>query len=213
VEHYEDLETPYFRIEIAVDELNTLHWRAQATIVRKDTGEPLATGAQVTAHSREQALANLRETLRARIAALQQPADWHDAGGATSLVRRQIDSNNRINEIYMDLESRRKDGVLAQEELLQRLQALKKEIAHTTLELVKAVNDCTAAELLQMVASPEECFSDMSNPWYLEDIYARDALYDYILKPGAAVRRAHEKHHNRMANELKLSASFSSSLH
>jgi hypothetical protein len=210
---FEDLDTAYFHIDIDLAELDTQHWRARARIVRKDTGEVAAGGTEVTEHSREQALQSLYKFVRDKIAAMPAPADWQANGAATYLVRRYIDYNNRMSDLYMDLESCRKDNVLSQQALQEKFQTLKQEITTTDIALCKAVNRCGQDEQLQLVTSPEECYSDVGNPWYLDDLYARDALYQYILEPSVRVTEAHEQHHNRMTAQLKVSGSFAGSLH
>ncbi|MFN3987623.1 MAG: hypothetical protein ACK4KV_19200, partial [Rhodocyclaceae bacterium] len=61
----------------------------------------------------------------------------------------------------------------------------------------------TEAERLQLVTSAEEVYQHIHDPWNLDDVYARDAIFDYILRPSAELIRRHEAHQARMVSEFE----------
>jgi hypothetical protein len=131
-------------------------------------------------------------------------------GKVDEVVQHYIDYNRRLSDIYLDLESFRKDGSLTTERLQKDLREVRERAEQMATDCVRAIDGWSDAELVALVTSPETAYEEMENPWQLDDIYARDALYRFIAQPAEPVVKAHEKHHNRMLAELKTSGSLRS---
>lgn len=132
---------------------------------------------------------------------------------AEDMVRCYIDYNRRLNDLYLDLESYRRDGNLSAGQLNRDLREVRERAERIALELTRALADCTEEEQLALVTSPGEVYAELDNPWQLEDALARDALFHFIPNPGAAVRRAHERHRHQLQAAQKTAAGFGAVRH
>ncbi len=71
------------------------------------------------------------------------------------------------------------------------------------MELTRAIEALPDLERRHLLTSPEEVYQNILDPWNLDDAYARDAVFEYILHPSAELIALHDAHRARMTAKFK----------
>lgn len=126
-----------------------------------------------------------------------------DVDNVESLINFYIKGNEKITSLQLGLEKARGNSTLSRDDLHKGGHEIRRSAMELTLELVRAIEQLSEAEKIQLMASPEKFYEDIIDPSNLDDVYAREGLFKFILNPSQGVIGAHEKHRDRMISEFK----------
>jgi hypothetical protein len=199
----DEIGNKYYRVAANVSEVKPLVWRACGRIARTDTGEFVKGGTTVHDISREKVLAKLHERLRQTIDNLEPPYDWSNPDKVRQLIQKYIAYNRQLTDMYVSLEGDRSKGNLSKESLHKTHHAIRDLMTSETLEIVRTLQQFSGDEKLRLMTSPEKVYSDVMDPWNLDDVYAREALFKFIIDPSDEIIQAHEAHRKRMLQEFE----------
>lgn len=120
-----------------------------------------------------------------------------------NLIKKYIDSKKKQTSIYMEMEKARENSALSKDLLHEKYHELKDRVSESCLELVGLISKLSNSEKIDLVTSEQKTYDNPTDPWNLDDLYAREALFKYIVDPSNEVIFAHEKHRERMIAEFK----------
>lgn len=197
------LSNKYYRITAEIREVNPAVWMARSKVVRTDTGEIVKGGKTVHDDSHEKVAAKLYEHAKQVLERLDPPYDWGNPDRVRLLIQSYIVNNRVMTDAYMSLEESRSKGTLTKSELHRAYHFLRDTVTNGTIDIARKLGQFSEEEKIKLMASSEEVYGDILDPWNLDDVYARDALFKYVGDPSDEVVKAHELHHRRMQEEFK----------
>lgn len=197
-----DLANDYYRVVFETKELGPSVWMARGRLFRRDTDEPVRGGASARSDSEAGALAALRHQIQNTLRDLAPPQDWNNPDQVRLIVQKYIAANSRLTDTYVALENNRSHGSLSKEDLHKTFHDLRDTIRDVTLQIVAMVERLSEEDKCRLMVSDESVYTDILDPWSLDDVYARDALFKYIIEPTPKITEAHQNHHRRMLQKF-----------
>lgn len=197
-----ELGDSFYDIRTILTETESGVWIGRGLVIRKDTNETVG-GTQIRSGDAGETLRLLSESLKPIVSALARPPHEWGMTSVRSILMTYKRFNDELTSAYVHLEHRRALGSLSKDELHRTHHMVRDMVRRQTLELVERLERLTEAERLQLVTSAEEVYQHIHDPWNLDDVYARDAIFDYLLRPSAELIRRHEAHQARMVSEFE----------
>lgn len=198
---FDDLEDDFYIIRVKSYEIRPKIWMVRGIVVRKDTGETVG-GTQIRTDDINQALRKLKKSLKPMVAALARPPlEW----GGTSIrqiLMTYMSFNDEVTSAYVSLEKKLALGKLTKDELHKYHYAIYEMVSRQTIQLIGKLEMLTEVEKQKIVTSPEEVYRQIQDPYNLDDVYARDEIFKFILHPSTEIIKRHETHRARMISEF-----------
>jgi hypothetical protein len=180
------VEHPYFRIERRPAKYAGGPWRAAATLVRKDTDEPVE-HVSAKAASAEAAERQLTAAVEARLAALERPKDWGRDPTIPRLLQRYLQVNDQVYGIVLRAEA----ATEPEASMLRRdAEAYERAELQAIEEQIAALTESQRREL----ATPtEEQWARRQDPRVLDILTAKKRLSQFIPNPSPAVQAGYQR--------------------
>jgi uncharacterized protein YaaR (DUF327 family) len=196
--HFDELNTLHFSVDVRVREIKSGGWEATGIIIRKDTGENVQGGTTVFSENRETALGKLFEQLKVRLNNMVRPYDWENPDKVRQIISKYIHFNEQITNRYMSLENERSNNILTKDTLHKACHEIRKKVSSTTINILNELNRFSEEDKIRLMTPDNNIYQNIVNPWNLDEIYARETLFAYIIDPSDSVKNAHNELRNRM---------------
>jgi hypothetical protein len=202
VSNFEEFEDDFYRVIVKSREVSSGAWIVRGAFLRKDTDEKIE-GMQIWSNNPELALKQLEDKLREKMAALPRPPhEWGLVRVRMTLVTYRTFSDE-LTDALVSLEEKREKGALSDDQLRNAFHSVNEMVKNQTLKLVRMVKLLTEVEIQHLLRSSEDVYQNILDPWNLDDVYARDKIFDYILHPSPDLITLHKSHHERMNAEFE----------
>lgn len=162
-------------------------------IIRNDSNEQVG-GIGRQGASREDLLASIEKEISVFMLNIRRPPpEWQKLE-----VRKIIVEYHRLNyELTSNLarlNASLRTGKLSEDELHEGFWRAREEACKGGASLALKIASLVESDRINLMTSPEEFYGDADNPWYMDDLDARSALFDFIINPSPEVMAAHQAH-------------------
>ncbi len=199
---FKEFEDRFYCVSVHSRQTRSGIWMARGKFIRNDTNEPVW-GAQTRSDNLEDALEQLENKLQTKVAALPRPpGDWGMTGMRQILARYRA-FNDELTGHCIRLGNKQSEGVLSKDLLCDAHHQIRETVRKQTMELVRAIEALPDLERRHLLTSPEDIYQNILDPWSLDDVYAREAIFEYILHPSAELIALHDAHRARMIAEFE----------
>jgi len=188
----------YYRTEVELKELSPTAWIGRGHFCRKDTGEQIREYVSVRGDSKASILAALDKQIEEQLPNLPVPYDWGKPDKVRLVIQKYIRFNSQLTDACVALEKYRAEGTLSREQLHKFYHELRDAVTEVTLQLINTLGDFSEDEKIQLMHSDPSVYAEITDPWNLDDVYARDGLFKYIIAPTTEIIKAHDEHVRRM---------------
>ncbi len=189
----------YYDVEYTLVEWSPGYWHGRAAIIRTDTGERISGGVGVRGTSREEVNAQVRQHVRGSLSSLvRPPIEWGEVE-VRLLLRDYVAYRDSVVRHITFLKKKSALSPLSDNDISDSFHELRVIVERMTVELATRLTALPNEKLVQVVASPSAVFENRTDPWSLDDIRAREALFHFVINPSIAVASAHERHLQQIA--------------
>ncbi|GAB3254623.1 hypothetical protein GCM10027296_22960 [Chitinimonas naiadis] len=193
----DELSEEHYHLSISSRKERDGFWIVRGTVSRRDSDEEVG-GKQVSGVSEELALSALVGPLREYIESLPVPPyEW----GRTELRKLLVDYrkfNNELTFILANLQKSLAAGVLSEQDLHAAYWAAREYATKGSVMIGHRLAVLPENDQIDLMTSSEAVYLDPTNPWNLDDLDGRSALFEFFAAPSKAVVVAHETHLRRL---------------
>ena len=189
-------DSPYFESRVHVQHNPDSSWTARIRILRKDTGEEVGYGTTQTEKSRELLDSKVRQEIAARIGSLGRPLEWE------SPIRHILIKYRSLREKvtnYGGILDKLRLGEINVEESDCEYVKFWMSLIDEALAISRDIEALDDSERKALLLSDDRSFLDPLDPWNLEDITEREAIFRFFLTHSVEERRLHEKQLEKMS--------------
>lgn len=198
-------QNDYYQIKTELLDENGI-WKAHAIVIRRDnltTVPNLSFGA--AADSKEEVISRLREKLEKKKSKLASPpVDWNVENSPHSIVLHYIQVKGKISEMIFSLETALSESRLTIDQLRESIRNIQHSTERLTTESVTNILRLSPDQVMELLRSPDNVYSDIYKPSHLDDAYAREEVFKFIKNPTPAMLATYEAHKERCIREFKL---------
>ncbi|MCE0559402.1 hypothetical protein [Motilimonas sp. E26] len=188
----ESLSTEHYRSELRLLDF-TSKWIAYGYLIRKDTGEYLVDYVRIEAANSEEAFSVALSGLKEKAGKISKPIDWQNPDRVRMLLNQQVMFELEWRELVISTNNCLVESSYSEDDFFGFSQRASALIHRHTLGVFSTLSDFSEEELLALVGPEVTRVYQLKDE---EDGFREDAkynLYDYILHPSEAVKRAHEE--------------------
>lgn len=192
--------TKYYEVSLQETPISSNDWQCSLIIRRQDTGEIVPDGCITTYGNNKNLITKeLLEIINEKREFLTTPPpDWNSK--TKSILCRCLTSEQSITGwsiLFDDLLSQtNKDKSLSDDFIDFCIQLI-----DNTIDIVKNIEKLSAEERKEILSSKEDTYKNHENPYSLDDLQARRAIFKYFLNPSAEEKNAHRFHIKRMDDD------------
>lgn len=191
---------PYYRLAVSHRQVNENYWLARVTIRRADTDEEVD-GVQVSGASEEMAMAHLVTRLEGYTPSiLPVPCDWQKLE-VRSLLSDYRKLNDELTSMLSELKKGLDSGRLQASSLERAFRTVQERSTLAALDFARRLAKLPESDLVGLMTAGEDVYMNGANPYNIDDLYARAALFEFIINPGPNVLAAHSAHMSRLDKE------------
>lgn len=191
--HYSEFNDKYYLAKTSAYERRPDNWGGRLTVFRKDSEEVVG-GIQCNGQSSDDAIAILRIKAQAYFESLPRPPYEWERVTLRQLLVDYREFNNKLTQILVSLEKLRARGDLSDTELHRSFWSAREQAIEGGVVFSHRLATLSEKDLIDLMTSDERVYQDQTNPWHLEDMDGRAALFKYITNPSEKVVAAHKAH-------------------
>ena len=186
----------YYRTEISCRETRPQLWFARLVVERKDSSERVG-GIQCSGASQQQASELLSAKFGNYITTLPRPPHEWERIELRKLLINYRKFNDELTTILVALQKEQKAQTLTVEHLHDEFWKARDIATKGGAEFTQRLVQLSEQDRISLMTSPECVYQDPTNPWSLDDMGSRSALFDFIIEPSKDVIGAHQAHEHR----------------
>jgi hypothetical protein len=160
---------------------------------RLDTGEEVE-GIQQSGESQAEALESIEASLLALVASLDRPPHEWNRVELRNLLRAYRNYNDGLTAILARLQRALAAGTLDATSMHSEFWKAREAAIDGSMELASQLGAVSERDRIDLMTSADAAYLDPADPYNLDDLDARRALFRFVLDPSAAVIEAHHRH-------------------
>jgi len=199
-----NLESDFYEVLSSIKKDGAI-WKAHAKIYRKDT-HALINGGSFGAAStdKQEALDRLIERFELKkVAMINPPPDWGSVRPYQEIINFYREHREELSNYCFDLKQRFELDELDASSFRQGLTGLEEKTKEFTFELVRRIAQLSDEDKEGLLVCSEDVYNNIFKPSNLDEVYARKALFDYILKPTEKMIQLYKGHQGRVLKEFE----------
>lgn len=183
-EQIRSLQNQYYKFHVSYFELTSNSCFAICKIERNDSGEFLNETLRSKANSKQEALNNLYDLVKARINELGAPLDWNNIDPVRMVVNSHIQFLKEVNSKWDCLDLKDTDINIVVSQIVDIVSKYTVSVCHN-------LTDFNEHDLVRLVSCDDPAFYSVGNA---KKIDAMTDLFAYVKNPSDLVLLAHEAH-------------------
>jgi hypothetical protein len=190
---FKNFEDDFYAVQVSLRHRSPTRCRVLAGIYRKDVHEEVDC-LVVSGNDQESALAELRNRLPRFLAPFERPPHHWGRVELRKLLTDYRKHNNELTSIAMRLKKLWESQGLTDEEMHSGHWTVREKAATGAIELTWRLAALTEQDRIDLMTASDQTYQNLANPWNLDDLDGRRALFGYMHNPSEAVVRAHQAH-------------------
>lgn len=193
VNQIESQGNAYYRVKVSSREAQPKLWFARLAVERLDSGERVG-GIQCSGDTQHQALLILSGKVRSCIDNLPCPPPEWGRIELRKLIADYRQFNDELTGILVALKKRLEANTLTAECLHDEYWKARDFSIEGSVMFARRLAQLSEQDRISLMTSADYIYQDQINPWSIDDMDSRSALFEFIVEPSEDVIKAHEVH-------------------
>lgn len=186
----------YYKVSITCLSKGDGIWKASAKVLRIDSEEDVG-GVAIIDKSSERALSRVREELGPYLLTLPRPPYQWGRVHLRKILSDYRRFNNELTMILVTLQEKLSKNELFEATLHDEFWKARHLATESCIEFVRRVESLSEEDQVDLMTASDDAYEHPENPWYLDELDSRSALFGYFLNASSAVIDAHKAHQLR----------------